>query len=224
MRALATNVQSLETLDDDRGGTSSTVADGSATVSRTGALEKIRQRHDDARTARSDRMAQSDGAALHVDLGVRNVQELHRHGSQSCVRHWLGVQCHVTGARNSLTRTFMLAIATTLKASLISQKSTSEVEMPARCSAIGAARAGAMVNSNGARSASAKPAMRARGFKPRLSARLWLINNKADAPSLRVDELAAVTVPSLVKAARSFGTLLKSMRWYSYDSDAHSRS
>ena len=43
-------------------------------------------------------------------------------------------------------------------------------------------------------------AMRAKGFSPRFRASSAVISTRAAAPSLRPDALAAVTVPSLVKA------------------------
>ena len=54
----------------------------------------------------------------------------------------------------------------------------------------------------GSTPAVAQEAMRASGFRPRVLASSALISTRAAAPSLRPEALAAVTVPSLVKAGR----------------------
>ena len=77
---------------------------------------------------------------------------------------------------------------------------------------------GDVVNHSGDCSASAKPRMRAIGLRPSASAFSRLISSTAAAPSFRVEALAAVTVPSLVKAGRRPGTLAKSTFRYSSSS------
>jgi hypothetical protein len=118
--------------------------------------------------------------------------------------------------------TLALASATTEKASLTSQKSTSLASTPANFSALGMASDGLVqtfpktfrnefrngnwklggrgriyevVKSMGACSASAKPRILARGLSPSARAFSSLISSSADAPSFSEDAFAAVTVP-----------------------------
>ena len=115
----------------------------------------------------------------------------------------------VIPSKSTLTR------PTTLKASLSSKKSMSLTEIPARLAARGTALAGAVVNHSGSWAASAEPAIRARGLRPSWAAFSSDIRTSAAAPSLRVEALAAVTVPSLVKAGRSELTLSRMRLLYS---------
>ena len=112
----------------------------------------------------------------------------------------------------------MLTKPTTLKASLSSKKSMSATLIPARWAANGTALAGAVVNHSGSWAASAAPAMRARGLRPRALALSSDISTNAAAPSFRVEALAAVTVPSLVKAGRSDPTFSRTTFLYSSSS------
>ena len=76
-------------------------------------------------------------------------------------------------------------------------------------SAFGNAIEGATVNNSGSIAASAYPFIVAKGFSPNSSALSLLINTSAAAPSLIVEALAAVTVPSFVKAGRRLGIFSK---------------
>mmetsp|Transcript_6438 Transcript_6438/g.18210 ORF Transcript_6438/g.18210 Transcript_6438/m.18210 type:complete len:207 (+) Transcript_6438:91-711(+) len=105
----------------------------------------------------------------------------------------------------SSPRMRMLASATTEKASLISWYSTSFAVTPALANASGTASAGAVVKSTASFSASAKPRIFASGASPRALAAAPLMTTVAKAPSLRLEALAAVTVPSRLKAGRSAG-------------------
>ena len=109
----------------------------------------------------------------------------------------------------------MLTRPTTLNASLSSKKSMSLTAIPARFAARGTALAGAVVNHSGSWAASAEPAIRARGLRPSWAAFSSDISTNAAAPSFRVEALAAVTVPSLVKAGRSEATLSRIRLLYS---------
>ena len=80
------------------------------------------------------------------------------------------------------------------------------METPARSNALGKAFAGAVVNHSGSCAASAYPLIVAKGVKPSSLAFSSLINMTAAAPSLIVEALAAVTVPSLENAGLSAGT------------------
>mgnify|MGYP000094175321 CR=1 FL=1 len=70
------------------------------------------------------------------------------------------------------------------------------IENDARCAAMGNALAGVVVNHSGLCSASAKPVIFASGVKPNSLHFSPLTNTKAAPPSLMVEALAAVTVPS----------------------------
>src|SRR5690606_3533429 len=96
---------------------------------------------------------------------------------------------------------------TTAKASLISNKSTSSIVLPAFATAFGIAIAGVVVNQSGDCSASAYPITLAKGFKPNSSTFSLLINTNAAAPSLIFEEFTAVTVPSLINAGLTAPTL-----------------
>jgi hypothetical protein len=97
----------------------------------------------------------------------------------------------------------MLAIDTTAKASLSSQRSMSFVASPARASVFWMASAGAMVNSAGARAAPPQATSRASTGRPSFLARSALIRTSAAAPSLMDEAFAAVTVPSFLKTGLS---------------------
>lgn len=89
----------------------------------------------------------------------------------------------------------MLARATTLKASLISNASTASCEMPACFRALGIAREGEVVNLFGAWSASPQPRIFARGLILSSLSFASETRTSAAAPSLRGEALGAVTVP-----------------------------
>mmetsp|Transcript_15030 Transcript_15030/g.28600 ORF Transcript_15030/g.28600 Transcript_15030/m.28600 type:complete len:223 (+) Transcript_15030:372-1040(+) len=118
----------------------------------------------------------------------------------------------------SRPRSLLLARDTTEKASLISQKSTSVTDTPARSRAIGMALEGAVVNLRGSCAASAKPLMVASGVNPFFSANAREATISAAAPSFKEDALAAVTVPSFLNAGRREGTLSALSLWYSSSS------
>src|SRR5512133_577175 len=82
----------------------------------------------------------------------------------------------------------LFAIATTANASLISQRSTSEVWSFAFSSVFRMASAGAMVNSTGARAAPPQARRRASTGRPSRAARSALISTTAAPPSLIDDE------------------------------------
>ena len=90
---------------------------------------------------------------------------------------------------------------------IIEQEDDSSRSKPAFLRALGAATVGAVVNHSGSCSASAKDTIRAKGVIPNSLTLASLINIVAAAPSLMVEALAAVTVPSLVNTARSVGIL-----------------
>mmetsp|Transcript_49442 Transcript_49442/g.128977 ORF Transcript_49442/g.128977 Transcript_49442/m.128977 type:complete len:283 (+) Transcript_49442:339-1187(+) len=96
----------------------------------------------------------------------------------------------------------LLATETTEKASLISKKLTSSRLMPACAAATGRALAGAVVNHSGSCSASPYPRTVASTLQPCFSAAARDISTMHAAPSEIVEALAAVTVPSFLKAAR----------------------
>ena len=108
-----------------------------------------------------------------------------------------------------------MANPTTEKASLNSKKSISDCCIPAFERALGSALAGAMVNHSGSKAASAYPLMVAKGLIPSDLALSALIRTNAAAPSLMVEALAAVTVPSFVKAGLRAGILSKNTLLYS---------
>ena len=102
----------------------------------------------------------------------------------------------------------LLAIETTAKASLISQRSMSFVASPALASVFLMASAGAMVNSAGSRAAPPQATRRASTVRPSFFARSALMSTTAAAPSLMDEALAAVTVPSFLKTGFRRGDLV----------------
>jgi len=109
----------------------------------------------------------------------------------------------------------LLANATTENASFNSTKSKSLTEMPARLAAMGRANDGVVVNHSGVCSASAKPSIFAKGVRPNSFNFSPLTKITAAAPSLIVDALAAVTVPSFLKTGFNPGILSKKTFLYS---------
>ena len=98
---------------------------------------------------------------------------------------------------------FIAAIGTTAKASLISHRSTSMTCQPSFFSSLFTAPTGAVENHSGAWAKVAWPRMRAIGAAPRSWAVDSRLSTSAAAPSL-IDELdAAVMVPSFLKAGLS---------------------
>ena len=93
------------------------------------------------------------------------------------------------------------------KASLISNRSTSATCQPSLVSNPSMAPIGAMVNSLGSRAKLCTPKMRAVGVNPCCSTASLLANTNAEAPSEIELALAAVMVPSFLKAARNCGIL-----------------
>ena len=67
---------------------------------------------------------------------------------------------------------------------------------------------GAMGKSTGWQAPSANERILARGLTPYLAATSAVVNTKAEAPSLSLEALAAVIVPSFWKTDFSVGTLL----------------
>src|SRR5690606_23767720 len=112
----------------------------------------------------------------------------------------------------------VLTIPTTENASLNSQKSTSEVLRLALAKATGTALAGAVVKNSGSWAASPYERIFAKGFNPNSSAFSLDIKTKAEAPSFKVEALAAVTVPSFSKAGRNSGNFAKFADLYSSSS------
>lgn len=92
---------------------------------------------------------------------------------------------------------FKLASATTLKASLISNASISSCFTPACFNAFGIARAGAVVNFDGAFAASPHPKILAIGFRFSSFSFASETRTTAEAPSERGEALGAVMVPPL---------------------------
>src|SRR5690606_2349185 len=96
-------------------------------------------------------------------------------------------------------------IATTAKASLISKRSTSSTDQPARFSAFCTAGTGAVVKSAGSWAWAPCPTTRATTFRPSFSATEARVITRAAAPSLIEEALAAVIAPSLAKAGFRLG-------------------
>lgn len=107
----------------------------------------------------------------------------------------------------SISRIFMFARGTAAKASLISWKSTFLIVMPFLYKSLEHALAGAIPKSMGATSASSYPIILARGFKPLSLAVSSAIRTIVQAPSLILEELAAVIVPFLANAGFRPGNL-----------------
>jgi hypothetical protein len=82
--------------------------------------------------------------------------------------------------------------------SLISHFAISLIASPARFSAIGIARLGAMVKSMGFVAASPHDSILAIGFTGDDCDRLRVVRTSAEAPSLMAEAFAAVTVPSFL--------------------------
>ena len=95
---------------------------------------------------------------------------------------------------------FISAMGTTAKASLISHKSTSSAVQPAFFKAFCVAPSGAVENHSGAWAWVAWATMRASGLQPSCLAVDSRINTIAAAPSLMLELEAAVMVPSFLKA------------------------
>src|SRR5690606_26963678 len=106
----------------------------------------------------------------------------------------------------------MGAMATTEKASLTSNRSTSSAFQPTLSSRLRIALTGAVVNHSGSWENVAWPTILAIGSSPSLAALSALVSTVAAAPSEMLEELAAVTVPSLRKAGRRPGILDTSER------------
>ncbi len=106
-----------------------------------------------------------------------------------------------------IDRSRMAAMATTAKASLTSNRSTSPTLQPALSRAFFTAGIGAVVNSAGSWAWAAWETMRATTVKPSLSATDWRVTTRAAAPSEIDEALAAVMVPSGAKAGRRVGIL-----------------
>src|SRR5580698_1001510 len=106
------------------------------------------------------------------------------------------------------------------KASLLSIRSRSETFQPAFSSAFWVAGIGPVPMISGGTPACAHEAMRASGFRPRRLASPAVISTSAAAPSLRPEALAAVTVPSLLKAGRRPEMLSRVTPWRTYSSSA----
>lgn len=104
--------------------------------------------------------------------------------------------CRLTLSSLKLS-SFMLASATTLKASLISKASTALCSTPACLRALGIARAGAVVNLDGFCAASPQPRILPMGLRLCCLRAASETRTRAAAPSERGDAFAAVTVPSL---------------------------
>ena len=140
------------------------------------ALQGVHERRQDARAGRADRMAERAGAAVDVDLLVRDADVLHRrHGDD---REGLVdlEQIHVGG-----------------------------LPAGALASTVWIAPTGAMVNHSGSCAWLACATMRAMGLRPGRAAALARASTRAAAPSAMDEELAAVTVPSLPKAGFRVG-------------------
>src|SRR6267143_5666934 len=104
---------------------------------------------------------------------------------------------------------FIAAMVTTAKASLISKRSTSCAFHPVRSKSLAIAPTGAVVNQPGSCACVDCPMTMASGARPRRSAVERRIITSAAAPSEIELELAAVTVPSLRKAGLSVGIFSK---------------
>ncbi len=101
----------------------------------------------------------------------------------------------------------MAAMATTAKASLTSNRSTSPSAQPVRCIRRSTAPTGAVGNRFGASANDEWPRIAASGVKPRFSASDRRISTSAAAPSEIELALAAVTVPPSRKAGFRVGIL-----------------
>ena len=104
------------------------------------------------------------------------------------------------------------AIGTTAKASFTSHRSTSVTVQPALASSLCTAPTGAVANQLGAWACTACATTRASGRLPSCWAVLLRISTRAAAPSLMLELLAAVMVPSFLKAGLSVGILSSLMR------------
>lgn len=91
-----------------------------------------------------------------------------------------------------------MASTTTLKASLISKSEISFMDKLAFLRAIGIAIDGAIVNFFGSVAASPMETILANGFKFFESTKSFDASTNAEAPSLSVEEFAAVTVPNQI--------------------------
>jgi hypothetical protein len=131
-----------------------------------GLLEAVDQRGHDAGAGHAERVAEGDGAAVHVELVP---------GMPSCLAD--GMTCAA-------------------KASLISTRSMSSMVMPARPSAWRQASTGPRPMISGLRPDTPDDTMRASGVRPSSLALVSLITSTAAAPSLSGQALPAVTVPS----------------------------
>ena len=121
----------------------------------------------------------------------------------------------LAGSRPSSLTTHRLWAA---KASLDSIRSKSATVQPAFSSAFFEAGIGPVPMIDGSTPAVAEAAMRARGSSPRAFASSALISTRAAAPSFRPEALAAVTLPSLAKAGRSFCISSRVAPWRMYSS------
>ena len=99
-------------------------------------------------------------------------------------------------------------MATVANASLTSNKSTSATVKPAFLSTFSMAAIGAVVNHSGACEWVLCAKIRANGFNPLAIAWASSIRTSAAAPSLILEELAAVIVPSFLNAGLRLGILL----------------
>ncbi|GBD91042.1 hypothetical protein BMS3Abin04_01766 [bacterium BMS3Abin04] len=100
-----------------------------------------------------------------------------------------------------------VARETTANASLISNKSILSVVIPAFFKTFEIESAGANGNSIGALAAADWATISTNGIKPNSKAFSSAITSKTAAPSLIFEEFAAVTIPFLSNAGRSFGIL-----------------
>ena len=107
---------------------------------------------------------------------------------------------------------FMAANTTTAKASLISKRSISSRVIPARPKTFLMAPMGAVVNHSGSWATEVWATILAMGLRPWALAYSAVVTTTAEAPSLILEALAAVTVPSLSKAGRRLGILARSAR------------
>ena len=101
----------------------------------------------------------------------------------------------------------MAAMVTTAKASLISYRSTSSAFQPVLANRFFSAPTGAVVNQFGSCECWLWATMRASGLTPSFSAVDARISTMAAAPSEIDEELAAVTVPSLLEGGLQGGDL-----------------
>ena len=118
----------------------------------------------------------------------------------------------------SQPRSLFTAIAWAANASLASIRSRSSGFQPARPSALRVDGIGPVPITAGSTPAVAKDAMRANGVRPRLAASRAVISTSAAPPSLMPEALPAVTVPSLLKAGRSFAIASALASWRMYSS------